>query len=208
MKKSIFENVGIVYKFWYHFFDIVEQWLPYSIMRKYIFKNTTSFSDKWVVIHTIMSVVFMLLMYNQLLGMFSLAVVGYAFIRIMEIVVYQVNVLLFHPYKAIVENGMNCYELQSPYRSIVLLGHNFIEVIFWFTCMTEYFSENNIYLIQAIMNNTIRIFTFNYQIEDGGIGNVQIIFFIEVICGMLLTIISLAKFIGELPHVRIEVDEE
>lgn len=58
------------------------------------------------------------------------------------------------------------------------------------------------------MNNTIRIFTFNYQFGDGNLNIIQVIFFIEVICGIILTIVSLAKFIGELPHINIETEEE
>lgn len=209
MKKSVLEDVGPIYKFWFYVFDLLENILPFSLSRKFIFKKTRGFSDKWVMVHTIMSIVFAMILHKYSFKILSNIIVIYAFIRILEIVVYQINVLLFHPYKKIIVEGKPNYKLQSTYRSVVLLGHNFLEVIFWFTCVTEYFGENNTPLLLSIMDNTLRIFTFNYQFEGGNINNtVQIVFFIEVICGIILTIISLAKFIGELPHINIEVEED
>jgi hypothetical protein len=57
------------------------------------------------------------------------------------------------------------------------------------------------------MDNTIRIFTLNYQKVAAEGHFIQILFFLEVICGLLLTIISLAKFVGELPHIYLTNEE-
>ncbi len=82
--------------------------------------------------------------------------------------------------------------LKNPYRSVVLLGHNFIELIFWFTSLTEFFEPNGNRLLYNIMDNTIRIFTFNYEKVSNNDSGLQLLYFVEVICGMVLTIISLA----------------
>lgn len=107
----------------------------------------------------------------------------YASIRVFEIVVYQINVLLFHPYKALIVLKKKVYKIQNPFRSVVLLGHNLLEVVFWFTAMTSYVYPTSDRLLIKIMDNMIRIFTLNYEkvVLEGSL--IQLIFFFEVICG-------------------------
>lgn len=202
-----FNKVGFVYVFWYKLFIKIEEILPFSILRKYVFKKTKDFSDKWVLVHTVLSFISLVTMHYFSLGYVSNIIVFYAFIRILEIVIYQINVLLFHPYKMLIIDNKVQYKIQNTYRSVVLLGHNFLEVIFWFTCVSNFFNKPNDRLIYTLMDNTVRIFTFSY--EKPGITNdiIQFVFFIEVICGIVLTIISLAKFLGELPHQNIKLEK-
>lgn len=207
MKKVNFNNVGFVYKFWFHIFNCLELVLPFSVFRKIIFKRVTCFSEKWVVANTLLSFASILVMRYLDNNWLIIMILVYSALRVLEIVVYQVNVLLFHPYKTLIVNKCQTYRVENPYRSIVLLGHNLLEVVFWFTCVTTYFEGYQSSFIVSLMDNTIRIFTFNY--EKVAIENniLQMVFFIEVICGMVLIIISLAKFIGELPHIEIERED-
>lgn len=208
MKKNYFEKVGFLYRFWYTVFIFIESILPFSLLKKYIFKKTESFSDKWVLVHTILSMISVVVVHCFRWRMLKLIIIIYAAIRILEIIIYQINVLLFHPYRALEKEGENKYELQSPHRSVVLLGHNFIEIILWFTAVSDYFSETKSSFLQIIMDNTIRVITFNYEIPPNGSSNLQYVIFAEVLCGIILVVISLAKFIGELPHVHLEFEEE
>lgn len=210
MQKINFENVGIVYKFWYSIFNILEQFSPFSLygkVRRKVFHTGKSYSDQWVIGNFMLSMGAVLINYYSSLERIKMILVFYAFLRILEIVVYQINVLVFHPYRTLVVLKQPVYKLQNQYRSIVLLGHNFIEVIFWFTCVTIYFQKPSQRLLYTLMDNTINIFTFNYEKVSMGSQGIQIIFFFEVMCGMILTIISLAKFIGELPHVELELEK-
>ncbi len=198
-----FSNVGFIYRFWYNVFIKIEYFLPFSIFRKFIFRKTEAFSDKWVVANTGLSFISLLVSHYFEENLFIKILLLYGALRIFEIIIYQINVLLFHPYKALFVDKKLEYRIQNPYRSVVLLGHNFLEVIFWFTVTTNVFQENNTRLILNLMDNTIRIFTFNYEKVSTGASILQLICFVEVICGILLTVISLAKFIGELPHIHI-----
>ena len=201
-----FDNVGFLYKFWYHIFITLEQILPFNILRKYIFKNTKSFSEKWVLVHTLLSLFSLVMLHYFSLGYISYFIVVYAFIRVLEIIIYQINVLLFHPYRTLVVDKEPQYKIQNAYRSIVLLGHNFLEVIFWFTSTSNFFNKPDDRLIYTLMDNTIRIFTLSYEKARGTNNVIQFVLFSEVICGIILTIISLAKFLGELPHQDIELE--
>ncbi|MDH8678727.1 hypothetical protein QE109_11240 [Fusibacter bizertensis] len=201
-----FDGVGFVYKFWCNVFLRIETILPFSILRKFVFKKTDAFADKWVVFHTLFSLSTLITVHYFDIGLWGNIILGYAAIRVLEIVIYQINVLLFHPYKALIIEKRKAYILKNPYRSVVLLGHNFIEVIFWFTSLTEFVEPNGNRLLYNIMDNTIRIFTFNYEKVSNNDSGLQLLFFVEVICWMVLTIISLAKFIGELPHVHLSLE--
>lgn len=125
-----------------------------------------------------------------------------------EIIIYQINILLFHPYRAMVVQKKGKYRLQNPYRSVVLLGHNLMEIICWFTAVSAYFSHTNTSIVKILMESTIRILTFNYEVVSDELDFMQYIIFTEVLCGIVLVIISLAKFIGELPHVEMEFEED
>lgn len=208
MRRDYFNNIGSVYKFWCKVFIFIESILPFSLLRKYIFKNINNFSEKWVVVHTILSILAAIITLRLNIMILSEIIVGYAIIRIFEIIIYQINVLLFHPYKAMVVDGKGKYTLQNPYRSVVLLGHNLVEIIFWFKAVSGYMQMTRIPLIQALMENTIRIFTFSYEKLPGQPVALQYVIFAEVLCGMILVVVSLAKFIGELPHVNLKFDEE
>ena len=102
----------------------------------------------------------------------------------------------------------NSYKLQNPYRSVILLLQNLIEIIFWFTSISSFFSNNNNSIIYSIIETTIHIFTFNYDNPKNELSLFQGIVFIEVLCGIILVVISLAKFLGELPHIDLEYEND
>lgn len=208
MKRDYFDNIGPVYKFWCSVAIFLESILPFNLARKCIKKNIKDFSEKWVVIHTILSVLAAVVTSQMDSVVISKILVIYAMVRIFEIIIYQINVLIFHPYRAMVLEGADEYILQNPYRSVVLLGHNLVEIIFWFTAVLGYIQTIRIPLIQALMENTIRIFTFNYERIPGQPTELQYVIFAEVLCGVILVIISLAKFIGELPHVNLKFEDQ
>lgn len=208
MNEVDFREVGYIYKFWYKVFIGLENILPFSICRGSIFENVKSFSDKWVVFNTGLSFLALLVAHYFGNNIISGILILYGAIRVFEIIIYQINVLLFHPYHNLVVLKEKEYKLTNPYRSVVLLGHNFIEVIFWFTATTSFFQNDGTRLILKLMDNAVRIFTFNYEKVAPGANFLQLIFFMEVICGILLTVISLAKFIGELPHIHVKLKTE
>jgi len=149
----------------------------------------------------------------------------YSCLRVFEIVVYQINVMLFHPYRAKVKkikyvskapptlDNRVMYRIKSPLRMIILLIHNYLELIFWYVIMTVSLlklsgNENILSWRQYVESSFYCIATFNTEmLKDICIHNHSIfsrIAFIEIISGLIMTIISLAKFIGVLPNGVIE----
>ncbi len=207
IKRDYFDNIGFVYLFWYNVFTFIEIFLPFSLMRKFVFKKTKQFSDKWVLGHTLLSISSIMVIGYSHLSLLKKVFLIYGAIRIFEIIVYQINVLLFHPYKVLVKEKKSRYKIQNPYRSVILLGHNLMEIVCWFTSASIYFSTDEIPLVKALMENIIRIFTFSYDQVADGLCCLQYIIFAEVICGIILVIISLAKLLGELPHIDLAFED-
>lgn len=174
--KNYFENVGFIYICWFHFFSFLEDILPFSIIRKiiesipkdcsiiqrikkFIPKNSSStstlppisFPEKWVLLNSTLSFISILSIRYLEYTTLNKIIIFYASIRIFEIIIFQINVLLFHPYKNMYIQHKNSYKLQNPYRSVILLLQNLIEIIFWFTSISSFFSNNNNSIIYSII---------------------------------------------------------
>ncbi len=61
---------------------------------------------------------------------FILTVVGV--VRVVEIVVYQVNVVLFHEWRSKRQHQSTPYAVRSYRRLVVLTIHNYVEILLWF----------------------------------------------------------------------------
>lgn len=212
--KNYFNNVGFIYTCWFHLFSFLETILPFSIIRKIIkfikkdWISSSSFAEKWVLLNSSLSLISIFIIHYSKYITLHKIIIFYASIRIFEIIIYQINVLLFHPYKNMCVNHENSYKLQNPYRSVVLLWQNLIEIIFWFTSISSFFSDNNNSIIYSIIETTIHIFTFNYDNPTNELSLFQGVVFIEVLCDIILVVISLAKFLGELPHIDLEYEDD
>ncbi|WP_139125134.1 hypothetical protein [Bacillus solimangrovi] len=132
----------------------------------------------------------------------------YSFIRILEITVYQVNVLLFDPY----QNAG--YSVRSYRRLVILLLHNYVEVIFWFATSYMIMSEHlNILISKGTITDTL-LFSFLTMVTFGAnsMSSIQhighLIIFVQAVIGLFMTIITLARFIGLLPRPASQDEKE
>ena len=120
---------------------------------------------------------------------------------------YQTNVMLFDSYRALKEGRE--YVIKSPTRLVILLLHNYVEIIFWFTTVTiSYLNIENLETsswFYYLHMNFKCITTFDISEILSNITNRSpylLIAFFESVIGFLMTIISLARFIGLLPQVK------
>ena len=86
--------------------------------------------ELWVLGNLLLS--FMLLLLSMAPGIqwWEWVVVLWGAVRIFEIIIYQINVLLFDAYRANTEGRR--YALHSYRRLVILSLHNYIEIILWF----------------------------------------------------------------------------
>jgi hypothetical protein len=163
-------------------------------------KGSHLFVEVWVIINSLLPFLCMFLIQKIHISQFLYwSILIYSFIRVLEITVYQINVLLFDPYQT------SNYSVKSYRRLVILLLHNYFEVILWFA--TSYMVLSRLFEVvipKGTMIDTI-LFSFVTMVSFGSnslnsIQNTgQFIIFLQAIIGLFMTIISLARFIGLLP---------
>lgn len=213
-----FWNKSFIVGFWETIFRVLSTISIFSLIRKidiinkngvHIFKSYR-FVDSWALSNLIMSLISpMILYYLDIKYKVVFYIIGmYSIERIFEIIVYQVNVLLFDGYRKRKED--NSYEIYSVTRMVISLLQNYVEIIFWYSTIIittiKLFSELSISLGDIIISGILCMITYNMDIVskvNDSLGSVisNIIFF-EIICGFLMTLISLSRFIGLLPSVK------
>lgn len=165
------------------------------------------FVEYWVLGNLLCSVCSSLVVYYYSCSWLAILLSLYGIFRIFEIVVYQINVMLFDPYRALKEKRK--YVIKSPTRLVLLLMHNYVEIVFWFTTTVISFLSIDDMLKNSwtyyLQMNFICITTFDTSemLHNIKQENIFLLFaFLESVVGFLMTVISLARFIGLLPSVK------
>lgn len=199
---------GFIIPFWNTVFRFLEKVSLFYWLKKHIdIKKQYTFVEFWVFGNLIASILFSYIVYhltprNQVFIWFIL---GYSALRVFEIIVYQINVLLFH------EIGVDDYHIKSAKRTLILLLHNFAEIIFWYSAiqmsllLLSGYSLSQLW-IEYVRLNFYCIATFDSSIIDSYYNYVPRFIanltFFEILSGIIITIISLSRFISLLPPVK------
>ena len=94
--------------------------------------------------------------YVSILYALNLILLVYGIIRIVEIVIYQMNVFLFDEIRD--KRKKIEYSVRSYRRLIILLLHNYIEIILWFAFMYHIFFD----ALQLSDSGLINILNFSF----------------------------------------------
>ena len=124
-------------------------------------------------------------------------------LRVFEIVVYQINVLLFDEYRA-QKKGV-AFKIRGFRRMILNLFNNFGEIIFWFAASYAIFtgalSNTEMTIGRLLFNSFCVMTTFGMPnlviLTEAGL----YILWFQCIAGLLMTLLSISKFIGMMPNV-------
>ena len=126
-------------------------------------------------------------------------------LRVFEVVVYQVNVLLFDHFRAI-QRG-DTYKLGGYRRLIILLIQNYFEIIFWFAAQYVFFGQLFSFLVEGTADSVLgAVYTSFVVMTSFGVENIDptgvlayTIVIAQAMIGLFRTLLSLARFIGLLP---------
>ena len=147
----------------------------------------------------------------------AIVIFAYSFLRVVEMFVYQINVLFFHRLnqymwidvsnkssrKASNNNKNDSYVLKSATRTIIMLVLNMIEYVLQFSVMFGCLSV--IYDNPAIsmsLFDSFKVFMLSSGTENvEGQLLINLVNF-EVIIGIFMNILCISRFINELPGVR------
>lgn len=203
-----------IIEFWEKIFDRLSKISIFNFIRKFIVKsNKHSFVDKWVFGNLVAAIISSAITYyliDKFVGVLWI-IITYASMRIFEVIIYQLNVFFFDQYRY--ERNGNDYSIKSSTRMVILLLHNYVEIMFWYVAIIISLIRINgggIHdsWVSCVQSNIICIATFDSsgirEIIGGMNSNLGQVIFLEIITGIIMTLISLARFIGVMPQVKCE----
>src|SRR4051812_19784598 len=140
-------------------------------------KKRQIFVEQWVISNFIVALFALLISYLlhliivkyyiDLLYALDYILIFYGIIRIVEIVIYQTNILLFDEIRD--KKNKKGYSVKSYRRLIILLLHNYIEIILWFALLYFVFFNVNgkdLSLISIIKFSFVTMTSFAFNESD------------------------------------------
>lgn len=173
----------------------------FYLIRNVLFQDYTKgnfrFVDAWLFGHTALAIIYVFIANVAWVPTaFKYALLVYGCLRMFEILIYQLNVILVHPYKT--EN----YSLNSYRRMTIALIHNFIEIIFWFagTFVTLQFITNSTVPL-AVYTSFTHMVTYSMELDESK-WTLFAIFILQfqAAIGVFMTVLSLARFVSLFPQ--------
>jgi len=207
------KNDSFLVDMWECIFRVLSYISIFYIIRKVKRKITYRFVDFWVIGNFFFSIISSILVFCLNADLLYLMIVlsVYGALRVFEVIVYQINVVFFDPYRAY--KAKKEYKIKSIRRMILALFHNYIEIMFWFAVIMLTIAKALHISITATWVEYVTSTILCVAIFDrSGLENIigenlvitQLVFF-EIMSGLIMTIISIARFIGILPSVD-EID--
>ena len=191
---------------WSNLFSILGRFSIFYMIRK-IFPSllgSYAFVEGWVIFNFVLAVIFFLS--QKLISLPDLVitlVLIYGAIRIFEIIVYQINVLLFDQYRK--EKSGNVYKLRGYRRLVILSLQNYVEILFWFSSFYFYGCNwfNNPELLHSLTGSFYYSLVTMSTLGYGDIAPNKTEGYLVVIAhtsvGVFMTLMIIARFISLLP---------
>lgn len=186
---------SFVVELWSKVFCILGWISPYQVICQFVpVSKSYGFVDVWVLGHLLLSVVLLLICRASNLRWLETIAVYYGAIRVFEVLIYQINVLLFADV------------VRSFRRIVILLLHNYVEIIFWFALFYRNidwaFETGGVALdsfFAPLKFSFVTMTTFGYTAisPKETLGDLLVI--IQSAIGLFMTLLILARFISLLP---------
>ncbi len=231
-RKTIYQD-GIILWAAYHLFDILRQvsifqqirnlskwWWNFNYRKKHPnatkeqhdkdwnssrpFTSGYLFPEVWVIFNIIFAILGCTLIWKTSPVFIRWFFLVYALMRMLELFVYQINVLLFDPIKC----GLSKYRIKSATRIVLLLICNIFEYILWFSVIYLFMYKNissDIDGLKIFFESITTLANISSPEEIADYEKKYSIMFvahIESVVGIFMNIICLARFISLLPPVQ------
>lgn len=191
---------------WSNLFSILRWMSPFQVIRTLIpsTRGSYRFVDGWVSGNLLLSIVLLLICSAPNLRWWEAIAVGYGGIRVFEVFIYQINVLLFDEYRA--RKAGKTYALRGFRRIVILLLHNYVEIVFWFALFYRNigwaFETGGISLdsfFVALNFSFVTMTTFGHSAISPTETLGDILIFIQSAIGLFMALLILARFISLIP---------
>ena len=195
-----------IVEFWSTIFSWLAWVSPFRWIRA-LFKSTKGsylFVEIWVLSHLVLSVLLLVLFCPGALSFIKFLLIAYGCLRVFEIVIYQINVLFFDEYRA--KKAGKDYAVKNFRRLVLLLLHNYVEIIFWYALGYLTFNtafQNGLVNLRSACHalglsfNIMTTFGIGTTSPIGPIGFYLV--FSQGVIGLFMALVVLARFIALLP---------
>lgn len=197
---------SFIVEFWSSIFGILAKVSVFTLVRKtFPSAITARFVDFWVLSHLVLSMVAVVVAVYSPYLVIGYLFMGYGFLRTFEIVVYQTNVLLFDEYRVVKAGGE--YRLEGYRRIVLLLLHNYFEIILWLACTYTVMATDFEHKWQpgtgtvfgGIYSSFITMTSFgDFDLLPKSTMAASVLLFHATV-GLFMTLLSLARFISLIP---------
>lgn len=219
---------SFIVEFWSKILNVLEKISLFYVIRWAVRKKFSAtskiyhfvesyygFVELWVLGNLILSIVLLLICSAPNLHWGEAIAIGWGGLRVWEVIIYQINVLLFAQYRARKEEhrlrklGITYvpYALRGYRRIVILLLHNYVEIIFWFALFYRNldwaFDTSGVALNSfrgALNFSFVRMTTFGYTTIFPREILADVATLIHSGIGLFMALLILARFISFLPR--------
>jgi len=210
---------SFIVEFWSRIFSILRWISPFQIIHTLIpstrgdytlipstreRESHYPFVEVWVLGNLLLSIIFLLVCSASSLRWWEAIAVGYGGIRVFEVFIYQINVLLFDEYRA--RKAGKPFALRGYRRLVILLLHNYVEIIFWFALFYRNlgwaFETGELTLDSFLVSlkfSFVTMTTFGYSTIFPKEFLGDILTFSQSVIGLFMALLILARFISLIP---------
>lgn len=211
---------SITVEFWSTIFRLLSYVSVFKTLR-FVIKNKANdwwyrFVDYWVLGNFMLAFISIFILKYLSSNILGIILLCYGFLRVFEVIIYQVNVLLFDEYRhnqielkkrdKDPDYNLKKYALKGYRRIVVNLLTNFGEITFWFAASYIGFSKFTENITTSAFSSIYESFTImtSFGLCSLNIKDSSLIYLVwyESIAGVIMTIISISRFIGMLPKVK------
>lgn len=191
---AIFHVLSFVSLFW-----LLRRTIPWLHEKK----RSYAVVEAWVVVHAALALCAALLAYSAAASPLLTVFLVYGGLRVFEIVVTQTNVLLFDEWR-VCRRG-DSYALRGYRRILILLLHNYAEVVFWFVAALLAFNGWSwLVLDDASLSATFRATLLSMvAFSTEGVrplGRFAAVFLtVQSLVGVFMTLLTLGRFLSLMP---------
>jgi hypothetical protein len=197
---------SFVVEFWSQIFNLLRWISPFQLV-KVAFpaaRKNYGFVDTWVLGNLFFSLICLTALSAPKIRWWEIIILFYAGLRVFEVVIYQINVLLFDEYRA--RKAGKGYAVRGFRRVVLLLLHNYIEILFWFALFYRNFSF--LFDSRHILLDSVRGSLYFSLVTMSTLGYGDIIpketkslslIFTQTSIGIFMALLILARFISSIP---------